>query len=51
MPFCIICHICDDLEKLGQGQIDHQIFNFQYLTIKDKICDDLEKLGHGQIDL
>ena len=27
LPMCIIRHICDDLEKIGQGQIDHQNFH------------------------
>ncbi len=26
MLLCIIRHICDDLEKVGQGQIDLQKF-------------------------
>ena len=41
MSVCIFCHICDDLDKLGQGQIKHQNFqlamynHYRYIIDRD----------------
>ncbi len=41
MPLCVICHICDDLEKVGQGQIDRQNFqlDISQQPLKIQTCD------------
>ena len=67
MSLGITCYVLDDLEKLGQGQLDlESFFNLTYLCnclryrlvvekmslcITHHILDDLEILGQGQIEL